>query len=262
MAANVCQQICSEIKQSTLLGSIQLHESTDSALESHSIAFARYEKDRKMKEEFLFSNTLSAITTVGSIKVLVNSFFEANELSWQNFKRICTNGAPAMIGVKSGFFTLIKKEWLPVRTSHCLLYRYTLASKTLPLQLMEVMGVAVKVINFIRLRAKKSPDLPAIGKEIGAQHMGLLFYTKVRWLSRGKCLSRLYEVKNEVEIFLRENKNNLHVQFHDEEFVVMLVYLVDVFGHLNDMNLSSQGRDVTVTNAKDKLAGLIVRMGF
>ena len=40
MAANVCQQVCSEIKQSTLQASIQLGESTDSALESHLIAFA------------------------------------------------------------------------------------------------------------------------------------------------------------------------------------------------------------------------------
>ena len=86
--------------------------------------------------------------------------------------------------------------------------------------------------------------------------MGLLFYAKVRWLSRGKCLSRLYEVK----IFLRENKNNLHVQFQNENFVVMLVYLADVFGRLNDMNLSLQGRDVTVNDVKDKLARLTARM--
>ena len=41
----------------------------------------------------------------------------------------------------------------------------------------------------------------------------------------------------------------------------MLAYLADVFGHLNDMNLSLQGRDVTVSDVKDKLAGLTARMG-
>ena len=101
MAANVCQQVCSEIKQSTLQASIQLDESTDSALESHFIAFTRYEKDRKMKEEFLFSNTLSATTTTADVKALLDSFFGANDLSWQNFKHMCTDGAPAMLGVKS-----------------------------------------------------------------------------------------------------------------------------------------------------------------
>ena len=64
----------------------------------------------------------------------------------------------------------------------------------------------------------------------------------------------MYELENEVEIFLRENKKNFHVQFLDEEFAVMLAYLANVFGHLNNMNLSLQGRDVTVSDVKDKLA--------
>ena len=72
-----------------------------------------------MKEEFLFGNTLSAKTTAADVKALVHSCFEANELSWQNFKHICTYSAPAMIGVKSGFVTLVKKEWPHVTSSHC-----------------------------------------------------------------------------------------------------------------------------------------------
>ena len=151
----------------------------------------------------------------------------------------------------------------------------------------------VKVINFIRSRAKNHRFFQLLATEMGAQHVGLLFYTKVRRLSRNKCLSRLYErssflnpilsaltqvprftscpsivckhhhatllcqwhppfpvqselnnpnlyeLKNEVEIFLRKNKNNLHVKFHNEEFVAMFAYLADVFGHLNNMNLCS-----------------------
>ena len=40
---------------------------------------------------------------------------------------------------------------------------------------------------------------------------------------------QLYELKNENEIFLQENKNNLHVQFHNEEFVVIRACLANVF---------------------------------
>ena len=108
--ANVVQQVCSEIKQSTLQASIQLVESIDRVLDSHLIAFARYEKDRKMKEEFLFSSTLSATRAVADVKALVDSFLNFNELSWQNFKHICTDGGPEMIGVKSGFVTLVKNK--------------------------------------------------------------------------------------------------------------------------------------------------------
>ena len=76
------------------------------------------------------------------------------------------------------------------------------------------MDVAVKVINFIRSMAKNPRLFQLLAKEMRVQHVELLFYTKVRWLSKGKCLSQLYEVKNEVEIFLRENKNNFRVLFH------------------------------------------------
>ena len=86
MAADVCQQVCSEIKQSKLQASIQLDESTDITFEYHLIAFARYKKNKKMKKEFLFCNTLSATTTAADIKAAVDSFVVANELSWQNFK--------------------------------------------------------------------------------------------------------------------------------------------------------------------------------
>ncbi|XP_068223938.1 protein FAM200C-like [Palaemon carinicauda] len=75
MAADVCRQICCEIKQSTLQASLQLDESTDTALESQLIAFARYEKEGKMKEEFLFCNTLPTTMTAKDVKAIVDSFF-------------------------------------------------------------------------------------------------------------------------------------------------------------------------------------------
>nr|XP_039265785.1 protein ZBED8-like [Styela clava] len=154
MAADVCQQVCSEIKQSKLQASLQLDESTDTTLESHLIAFARYEKNEKIKEEFLFCKSMPSTTTALDVKTIVNAFFIANELSWCNFKHVCTDGAPAMVGVRAGFVALVKKEWPHVTSSHCSLHRYALATKTLPSRLLEVMDFAVKVINFIRARAK------------------------------------------------------------------------------------------------------------
>ena len=41
----------------------------------------------------------------------------------------------------------------------------------------------------------------------------------------------------------------------------MLALLADVFGHLNNINLFLQGRNVTVSDIKDKLAGLTAQMG-
>ena len=263
MAAHVCQEVCSEIKQSTLQASIQLDESTDSALKDHLTAFARYEKDKKMKKEFLFSNILSATTTAADVKALVDSFFEANELSWQNFKLISTDSALAMIGVISGFVTLVKNKWPYVTSSHCSLFTAPIHSsiKDSASTFDGSYGCCGQSDQLRSFKGRNSAALPTFGqkkKEMGAQHVGLLFYTKVRWLSRGKCLSRLYELKTVVETFLRENKHNLHVQFHNER---VLAYLADVFSHLNNINLSLQGRDVPFSDDNDKLSGLTARMG-
>ena len=77
-----------------------------------------------------------------------------------------------MIGVKSGFVALVKNEYPHVTSSHCSLHRYSQASKTLPLHLMEVMDVAVKVINFVHSRTKKSPALSTFGQRNGSATCG------------------------------------------------------------------------------------------
>ena len=80
-----------------------------------------------------------------------------------------------MIGVKSGFVKQVKNEWPHVMSSHCSLHQYTVALKTLPLHLMEVMDVAIKVINFVPSMAKNHRFFQLLAKEMEAQHVGLLF---------------------------------------------------------------------------------------
>ena len=110
MAANMCQQVCSETKQCTLQASIRLDESTDSALESHLIAFARYEKDEKIKEEFLFSNTLSATTTAANFKATLLSNTTLRQLFMKYNAAMTSNAA-----VKHLF--LLEKDHLKLKRS-------------------------------------------------------------------------------------------------------------------------------------------------
>lgn len=67
IAADVCRQVWSKIKQSTLQASLQLAESTDTVLDSQFIAFYRYERKGEMKEEFLFCSALPTTTTAADI---------------------------------------------------------------------------------------------------------------------------------------------------------------------------------------------------
>ena len=113
-----------------------------------------------------------------------------------------------------------------------------------------------KVINFIHSRTMNHQ----LFQRSGAQHVKLLSYTKAHWLSKGKCLSWFYELKNEVEIFFKKTQTTFMSKF-TMKFVVMLAYLADLFGHLNDTNLSLQDYDVTVSDVRDKLAEITDHMG-
>ncbi|XP_064117710.1 protein FAM200C-like [Macrobrachium nipponense] len=76
---------------------------------------------------------------------------------------------------------------------------------------------------------------------MGSEHQVLLFHTEVRWLSRGKMLTRIAELTDEIAIFLQEYQSDFAENFEDEIFILSLSYLADIFGHLNDLNLSMQG---------------------
>ncbi|XP_067139324.1 zinc finger BED domain-containing protein 5-like [Centruroides vittatus] len=55
-------------------------------------------------------------------------------------------------------------------------------------------------------------------------------------------LGRLHELRGEVELFLGEKKmNDLLEQFSDLTSQIHLAYLVDIFTHLNKLNLQLQG---------------------
>jgi len=73
---------------------------------------------------------------------------------------------------------------------------------------------------------------------MGSDHTKLLLHTEVRWLSRGKILFRIVELKDEIRIFLLEHKNTLTEHFLNEEWLAILSYLADIFEKLNNLNLS------------------------
>lgn len=115
--------MCAEINASPYPASLQFDESTDVTLMSQLIAYARYVKDSTLKEEFLMCEELTETTTAVDIKRTVDTFFMANGLTWEKFQHVCTDGAPAMLGLRSGFTTLIKQDNPHIKSSHCALHR-------------------------------------------------------------------------------------------------------------------------------------------
>ena len=62
-----------------------------------------------------------------NVMQLVDAFFK-ERLDWGKLVQACTDGAPAMLGVRSGFVKLLKQKNPKVVTLHCIIHREALAS--------------------------------------------------------------------------------------------------------------------------------------
>ena len=169
-------------------------------------------------------------------------FFFLNKLSWSKLIGVCTDGAPAMISSKSGLLSLVKQKNPAVQGTHCMIHKAALVSKTIPMRLHEHMFVIIKVVNFVKISALNTRLFSQLCKEMDADHTALLYHTKVRWPSKGNMLSRVFELREEIKLFLiAQQKSDLLSAFCRDDFSLYLAYLAEIFEALNQLNKKLQG---------------------
>uniref|UniRef100_K7FQJ5 DUF4371 domain-containing protein n=1 Tax=Pelodiscus sinensis TaxID=13735 RepID=K7FQJ5_PELSI len=243
ISQNISKQVVDEIKKSPLFA-IQLDESTDVALCSQLLVFARY---------MVRCKTLDTTTKAQDVMEIVNNFFEVHGVDWVNLVGVTTDGAPPMLGSRSGFQTLVKQRAPMVTGVHCFIHREALASKTLPDQLNTIFKGLVKVVNHIHTRLFKRFCL-----DMGSDFDVLLFYTSVWWCQQGTVFNRVF-LREEFDLFLQaQGKTQSNLELAD---------LGDIFGILNKLTLQLQGKGANLFSHQsiikaflDKLELWIVRV--
>ena len=107
------------------------------------MVFIKYIHLNSFKKELLFCSRLEKTTKAVDVFEKVSSFFESENLLWENLCGCCTDGAPAMLGTKSRFQAYIKKKNPNTKGVYCMIHRHEPASKTFPPPLREVLDQTV-----------------------------------------------------------------------------------------------------------------------
>ena len=69
-----------------------------------------------------------------------------------------------------------------------------------------MMKEVVGVVNFIKASAVNSRLFEQLRVDHGSQFQHLPLYSNFRWLSRGKLLRRLTDLRTKVQVFLNDKK--------------------------------------------------------
>jgi len=253
MGDDILAQIVSDLISSPAKFSLQLDETTDVSSLSQLAVFVRYVKEDVIMEDFLFCKPLKTTTKAADIKKLVDNFFRDNGLSWDMVSSICSDGAPVMLGRNSGFGGLVKSDAPHITVMHCLLHRHALATKTFPPKLAQALKIVVECVNYVRNSAMKHRLFGELCNELGSEFEVLLYHSNVRWLSRGKVLNRVFSLRVELAVFLREHQHRHADCFENSEFILVLAYMADIFDSLNHLNKQMQGGGVNIIEAEEHL---------
>ena len=62
----------------------------------------------------------------------------------------------------------------------------------------------VSVVNFVKASTSNSRLFSKLCSELDASNNVLLFHIDVRWLSRGKVLKRVFDLRDELKTFLNQ----------------------------------------------------------
>ena len=164
------------------------HESTNIISKVQLLAFARFIDDGAIVEDFLCCKELPETTKGQDVFDILNSYLECCGLKWKNCVDICTDGTPVMTEQLKGFVSQ-KQNPNIIRTNY-FIHREALVAKTLGPELKSAFDMVVKIVNYIKMRPLKCRQFAKLCECVEADHSTLIQHTEIRWLSRGKVLSR------------------------------------------------------------------------
>uniref|UniRef100_A0A671RDF4 DUF4371 domain-containing protein n=1 Tax=Sinocyclocheilus anshuiensis TaxID=1608454 RepID=A0A671RDF4_9TELE len=226
MAENVFQQL--------------ICRSTDIAGMANFLAFVRYECDREIEENFLFCRPLHSNATAEAIFEILNDFIISNDINWTKCVGLHTDGARAMLGRHSGVVKRVRDVAPRLTRVHCCIHREALAAKRMPMDLKTVLDNAVRMVNYIKSRPLQAHLFSLLCEEMGSEHRQLFLHTEVRWLSRGRVLTRPFQLRKRIARAKYESFENVSDFLSKEERPLPITTAVAMTEHMQALKSQMQ----------------------
>ncbi|XP_067130586.1 SCAN domain-containing protein 3-like [Centruroides vittatus] len=258
MANDVENQLTADLQ--TREFTIQLDESSVRDSDAILMAYVRYIKDSKIIEEMLFCRHLVTDTKGTSIYECFKTYFDEKQIPLKNILACATDGAPSMVGRHRGFLTMLKEENPNIFTIHCIIHRQHLVAKSIGGRLHETMNLVKSIINKIKAHPLNDRLFRQLCHENDEEYERLLLHTEVRWLSKGSCLRRMFNLFDTVISYLESTNYNFPMEI--SVLKSDIAYLADIYAKINELLLKLQGNNVTIIKVKSLIIGFINKLSL
>lgn len=251
------------ILKNSISFSLAFDESTDSTDSAQlCIWFRCIDSNFNINTEILSLISLTTQTRGIDIYNAFQSVLEFYNLDMSKLFVVATDGAASMTGPDIGFVSLLRKSLNAhdIIGLHCIIHIESLCAKMGLAELNDIINSVSKLINYIKSHALIHREFMEFLSILDSDYSDLLYYTDVRWLSRGNMSERFLKLLPQITEFLKSKnllesllRNEKFPPIEDENFILKLAFLVDITVHLNNLNTSLQGRDNLLFDAVFKI---------
>ena len=130
---------------------------------------------------------------------------------------------------------------------------------------MELVNNLIHIVNFLMAKSpKQHRQLKVFLEEHESAYHDTPLHTAVRWLSKGKVLSRMWELREDICLFLEQLGNIQAIQYisflQDKQKMTTTAFLVEMFDHLDKISLQLQGKLASLVDLRRHVKSFNVKL--
>ncbi|GCC20672.1 hypothetical protein chiPu_0019237 [Chiloscyllium punctatum] len=205
--------------------------------------------DFKIMEELAAMQSMKGTTTGHDLVTEVNACLDTLGLKWDKLAGVTTDGYPNQMGKNVGLLKRMQDKVTEIDPEqklvflHCIIHPEVLCKSVLKIN--HVVDVVAKIVNLIRARALNHRQIVVLLEENETEHCDIGYHTAVRWLSLGKMLKSVWELREEIQDFCVKKGNGIP-QLSDADWIADLGFAVDVTALMNKLNVKLQCKGLFV----------------